>query len=127
MQGNHLFEYAVIRVVPRVEREEFLNTGVILYCQGKDFLQMIFSLDEKRIRDFCEKMEMEELKEHLDAFEHICMGRAEGGPISKLDMPSRFRWLTAKRSTVIQSSAVHPGFCEDPGEMLRRLYEQLVL
>lgn len=127
MQGNHLFEYAVIRVVPRVEREEFLNTGVILYCQPKNFLQMVFSLDEKRLKDFCEKMDMEELKEHLGAYDNICKGKAEGGPISKLDMPSRFRWLTAKRSTVIQSSAVHPGFCDDPGEMLQRLYSQLVL
>lgn len=127
MQGNHLFEYAVIRVVPRVEREEFLNTGVILYCQEKDFLQLLFTIDEKRIRDFCEKLDMDELKGHLVAFENICNGKEEGGPISKLDMPSRFRWLTAKRSTVIQTSAVHPGFCDDPMEMLEKLYEQLVL
>ena len=72
-------------------------------------------------------MDMDELKQHLVAFENICLGREEGGPISKLDMPSRFRWLTAKRSTVIQSSAVHPGFLDDPMDMLKRLYEQLVL
>ena len=127
MQGNHLFEYAVIRVVPRVEREEFLNAGVVLYCREKDFLQMIFTLDEKRIRDFCEKLDMEELKQHLCAFEHICLGRAEGGPIAQLDIASRFRWLTAKRSTIVQTSAVHPGFCDDPGDMLKKLHGQMVL
>jgi hypothetical protein len=127
MQGNHLFEYGVIRVVPRVEREEFLNAGVILYCREKGFLQMTFTLDEKRIRDFCEMLDMNELKEHFNAFEYICKGMAEGGPIAQLDIASRFRWLTAKRSTVVQTSAVHPGFCDDPGEMLHRLHGQLVL
>jgi hypothetical protein len=127
MQGNHLFEYAVIRVVPRVEREEFLNTGVILYCRGRDFLQMIFTLEEKRLRDFCSEMDMDDLKEQFCAFEHICAGRADGGPIAQLDIASRFRWLTAKRSTVVQTSAVHPGFCDDPLEMLHRLHAQLVL
>ncbi|MEO5563883.1 MAG: DUF3037 domain-containing protein [Chitinophagaceae bacterium] len=127
MQGNHLFEYAVVRVVPRVEREEFLNTGVILYCRGKNFLQMMYTLDKKRLTDFCDKLDVAELKEHHIGFEQICSGSAEGGPIAQLDMASRFRWLTAKRSTVVQTSAVHPGFCDDPMEMLHRLHQQMVL
>jgi hypothetical protein len=127
MQGNHLFEYAVVRVVPRVEREEFLNTGVILYCRGKNFLQMMYTLDKKRLTDFCDNLDITELKEHYIAFEQICSGSTEGGPIAQLDMASRFRWLTAKRSTVVQTSAVHPGFCDDPLEMLHRLHKQMVL
>jgi hypothetical protein len=127
MPGNHLFEYAVIRVMPRVEREEFLNVGVILYCRAKDFLQLMFTLDKKRLDHFCADIDIAELKEHLCAFEHICQGTPEGGPISKLDMASRFRWITAKRSTIVQTSEVHPGFCDDPTEMLHRLHAQLVL
>jgi hypothetical protein len=127
MQGNLLFEYAVIRIVPRVEREEFLNAGVILYCRDKNFLQMRYSLDQERLKSFCDNLDMDELKQHLCAFEHICMGRSEGGPISKLDTGSRFRWLTAKRSTIVQPSEVHPGLCDDPGEMLERLYGQMVM
>jgi hypothetical protein len=127
MQGSYLFEYAVIRVVPRVEREEFLNTGVILYCREKDFLQMLFSLNEKKLKDFCEQLDLNELWQHLDVFEQICMGKSDGGPISSLDKASRFRWLTAKRSTVVQTSAVHPGLCDDPLAMLHHLNHQLVL
>jgi hypothetical protein len=127
MQGNHLFEYSVVRMVPRVEREEFLNIGVILYCRGKDFLELIFSLNEKKLKDFCDGVDVNELKAHMAAFEHICLGKEEGGPIAKLDTASRFRWLTAKKSTIVQTSAVHPGFCDDPMEMLHRLHAQLVL
>lgn len=127
MQENHLFEYAVIRVIPRVEREEFLNVGVILYCRGKNFLQLVFTLNEQRLHHFCSEIDIAELKEHLNAFEHICEGHEEGGPIAKLDIASRFRWLTARRSTVVQPSEVHPGLCDDPLEMLHRLHAQLVL
>jgi len=127
MPGNHLFEYAVVRVVPRVEREEFLNTGVILYCRSLQFLQLKYTLHEERLKHFCEQLDITELKEHFCAFDHICNGRPEGDPISKLDMASRFRWLTAKRSTVVQTSQVHPGLCDDPGEMLEKLHTQLVL
>lgn len=122
-----MFEYAVIRIVPRVEREEFLNAGVILYCRSQNFLQMLFNLDQERLRTFCQDLDMVDLKQHLCAFEHICMGREEGGPISQLDMASRFRWLTARRSTIVQTSEVHPGLCDDALEMLHRLQAQLVL
>jgi len=127
MQDQHLFEYAVIRVVPRVEREEFINVGVILYCADKKFLQAIYTLDASRMKCFSTQPDMDELQEHLCMFEHICTGGSEGGPIALLDAASRFRWLTATRSTVVQCSKVHPGLCTDPMETLERLHAQLVL
>jgi hypothetical protein len=127
MQDNHLFEYAVIRVVPRVEREEFLNIGVILYCKQKRFLQTIYTLNEPKLLMLCEKLDMDILKSYLCSFDQICKGAKNGGPIAQLDMPSRFRWLTATRSSILQCSKVHPGFCIDPLETLTRLHAQLVL
>lgn len=126
MPGKHLFEYAVIRVVPRVEREEFLNVGVILYCAAEGFLQTRFTLDEDRLRAFSGVLDMDELEARLRAFERICAGRREGGPIGQFAVSARFRWLTATRSTVVQTSAVHPGLCTDAGATLERLFEQLV-
>ncbi|MGX5691323.1 DUF3037 domain-containing protein [Arcticibacter tournemirensis] len=127
MQESYLFEYAVIRVVPRIEREEFLNAGVILYCAKKKFLECICMLDEERLLAFRGDTDIEEVKEHLQSLGYICLGTAAGGPIAKLDMASRFRWLTATRSTVVQASKVHPGLCKDPAETLGRLFNQLVL
>jgi hypothetical protein len=127
MPEKHVFEYAVIRVAPRVEREEFLNIGIILYCQQQRFLQIAFTLDEERLLAFSRTIDLGELKECLHAFGQICRGGAEGGPIGKLDMASRFRWLTATRSTIVQTSKVHPGLCENAAETLTRLHEQLVL
>lgn len=127
MQGKHLFEYAVIRIVPKVEREEFLNAGVVLYCKDRRFLQMMYAVNEQRIRAFCDKIDMNELQLHLQAFRSICDGEKDAGPIAMLDIPSRFRWLTAKRSTIVQTSQVHPGLCDDPLATLNRLYEQLVV
>ena len=123
---NHLFEYAVIRVVPRVEREEFMNIGVILYCSGQKFLNTLFALDEKRLHALYSDIDITELEEHLNAFKRICDGVKEGGPIASLDPASRFRWLTATRSTVIQTSKVHPGFCIDPDKTLKKLFAELV-
>jgi DUF3037 family protein len=127
MPDNHLFEYAVIRIVPRVEREEFLNTGVILYCAKERFLQTRYTLNEERLMAMCGGVDIEEVKVHLQAFDLIARGDAAGGPIAKLDLASRFRWLTATRSTVVQTSKVHPGLCTDPAQTLEKLYRQLVL
>lgn len=127
MSGKHLFEYAVIRVVPRVERQEFINVGVILYCQPQGFLQTVFNLNEPRLHAFCAELDLPELQERLRAFERICAGRATGGPIGQLPIAARFRWLTAIRSTVVQASAVHPGLCDDAATTLARLHAQLVL
>ena len=127
MQQTHLFEYAVVRVVPKVEREEFLNVGVILYCRELNFLKVLYSLNEDRLQIFCPQVDEQELLQNLQSFERICNGSEDAGPIGSLDIAGRFRWLTATRSTIIQSSKVHPGFCTDPAETLTRLYTQLVL
>lgn len=127
MQDYHLFEYAVIRVVPRVEREEFINAGVILYCARRKFLQVIIAADESRLAAFAAQSDINEIKQNLKALERICTGQKDGGPIGQLDLASRFRWLTATRSTVIQTSKVHPGFCKDPLAKLTQLVAEQVL
>lgn len=126
MQEQQLFEYAVIRIVPHVEREEFLNVGVVLYCSKMKFLQMKFLLDTNRLAVFCKSTDMQELEKYLLAFERICKGGADSGEIGKLPISERFRWLTATRSTVVQTSKVHPGFCDDAGDRLDLLFDQLV-
>lgn len=127
MQEHHLFEYAVIRVVPRVEREEFLNVGVILYCQKQGFLQSKFNLDHGRLQAFSGSVDVSALEEYLAALNRICIGGTKSGPIGSLPIASRFRWLTATRSTVVQTSKVHPGFCKNAGETLEKLFMDLVL
>ncbi|SFQ58751.1 DUF3037 domain-containing protein [Hymenobacter arizonensis] len=121
-----LFEYAVLRVVPRVEREEFLNVGVIVYCRSQGFLETRFELPEARLQAFAPDLDLEEITDRLQAFARICQGRATGGTIGQLPIAERFRWLTATRSTVVQTSPVHPGLCVDASEKLSRLYAQLV-
>lgn len=127
MPERYLFEYAIIRVVPRVEREEFLNVGVVLYCPKLKFLETKITFDDSRLHAVFTGINLAGLKENLAAFENICHGNFGFGPISQLDDASRFRWLTATRSTIIQSSKVHPGLCINPKETLLKLHEQLVL
>lgn len=127
MQDSHLFEYAVIRVVPRVEREEFLNVGVILYARKEGFLKTLFHLDKNKLSAFSDKLDIAEVESHLLSFQRICNGGPDSGPIGQLDMASRFRWLTATRSTVVQTSKVHPGFCDHPAEAIEKLFNQLVM
>jgi Protein of unknown function (DUF3037) len=126
MQEQHSFEYAVIRVVPKVEREEFMNVGVIVYCQSLGYLDASFTLDEERLRVLSPGLEMNEIKKHLAAFCKICKGGPNAGPIGRLDIGSRFRWLTATRSTVLQCSKVHPGLSPDPAATLKNLHARLV-
>lgn len=127
MQEKHLYEYAVIRFVPRVEREEFLNIGVVLYCAKKRFLETAFTLNESRLKVLDASFDIQEIEDNLRAFEKIAIGGEDGGPIGILPIADRFRWLTATRSTVIQCSKVHPGFCEEPGKTLLKLHKKLVL
>jgi hypothetical protein len=126
MQESHLYEYAVIRIVPRVEREEFLNVGVILYCADQDFLDVRFSINIERLQALFPQHDVEEAKKRLEVFDQICKGNPESGPIGKLAPASRFRWLTATRSTIVQVSPVHPGLCRNAGETLEKLFEELV-
>ena len=125
MPEDLLFEYAVIRVVPRVEREEFLNVGVVLYCAKRRFLKTQYVVNEERLKVFAD-MDITEIDCYLNAFERICNGDAESSAIARLPVAERFRWLTATRSTILQTSKVHPGLCKDPEEMLLRIFRQLV-
>lgn len=127
MQERHLFEYAVIRVVPRVEREEFMNVGVILYCASEKYLNVAFNVNQELFNAFKSELELSVVKANLKAIAKICEGGTNCGPIGNLDIASRFRWLTATRSTVVQTSKVHPGFCKDAAEMLVDLHQKLVL
>ncbi|MGN8070846.1 DUF3037 domain-containing protein [Mucilaginibacter sp. SG564] len=126
MQEPYLFEYAVIRVVPRVEREEFINVGVIVFCPKQKFLKVRFVWNEDRISALAPGLDLDCLKDNINSFERICHGDNHAGPIAQLDQPSRFRWLTATRSTVVQSSKVHPGLLLDAEATLNKLFAQLV-
>ena len=127
MQDKYLYEYAVIRIVPRVEREEFLNVGIILYCSKQGFLEAKIQLNEVRFNAFPCTVESSELQEYLQTWQRICKGGKDGGPIGKLPISSRFRWLTSTRSTIVQTSKVHPGFCNNATETLESLFQDLVL
>lgn len=127
MPAKHLYEYAVIRVVPRVERNECINVGVILYCPDRRFLDTMYELNEARLRAFSAHIDIDELRASLHSYHQISIAATDAGPIATLSLPERFRWLTATRSTIVQSSAVHSGLCHDPATMLRKLYKEMVL
>ena len=127
MQEKRLFEYAVIRIMPRVERGEFINVGVILYCASRKFLQLKYEIHSKKINTLCTECDLDEIKSYLDIFQRICQGDKTAGPIAVLPVAERFRWLTATRSTVVQTSRVHPGLCNEPEEMLSNLFNKLVM
>lgn len=127
MPAHNLFEYAIIRIVPRVEREEFLNVGVILYSRPAKFLAALYTLNSDRLLAFNSELDIAELDNYLQSLDRICKGAINAGPIGQLDLASRFRWLTATRSTIIQTSKVHPGFCNEPAAALERLFHEMVL
>ncbi|HEX7367052.1 MAG TPA: DUF3037 domain-containing protein [Pelobium sp.] len=127
MQGQHLFEYAIIRLVPRVEREEFINVGVIMFCKQQHFLKAKVKIDTAKLLVLDKDLDIEELNSNLNALTAICDGQQSASAIVGLDAPSRFRWLTATRSTVVQCSKVHPGFCEDLDVKLNKIFEEMVL
>lgn len=127
MPEQHSFDYAVLRVVPRVEREEFINAGVLLFCLGRNYLDARVHLDEARVRALWPETDVETLRQHLDAFPRICAGGADAGPIAQLSKRQRFHWLVAPRSTMIQVSPVHSGLCEAPDVTIEQLFRTLVL
>lgn len=127
MQEKHLYEYAVIRVVPRVEREEFLNVGIILFCKKAKFIKVLCSMNETKLQLFAADLDLEQLHLNLQAFEKVAHGEKSGGPIGQFEIPERFRWLTAIRSSAIQTSRPHSGFCDDLDQTVQRLLEELVL
>jgi len=127
MQDKHLYEYAVIRVVPRVEREEFINAGVILFCKRKRFVEVLYTVNQARLLSLCPDMDVQQLGLNLESFERIARGAKDGGPIAQFEAAERFRWLTAIRSSVIQTSRPHPGFSDDLDATAQRLFETVVL
>ena len=127
MQEKHLYEYAVIRVLPVTEREEFLNVGIILFSKHQKYIKVYYKIDEIKLRLFCADIDLNQLLLNLQAFEKIADGITDCGPIAMLDVPSRFRWLTAVRSSAIQTSRPHPGLCEDLEQTAKRLFEEMVL
>ncbi len=120
------FEYALLRVVPRVERGEFVNAGVVLYCQEKRFLDAAIDLDPERLRLLDPRLDAETVRAHLEAARRVCAGGPGAGPIGLLPPVQRFGWLVAPRSTVVQPGPVHTGLAEDPGEALDRLLQAMV-
>jgi Protein of unknown function (DUF3037) len=120
------YDYAVIRVVPRVDREEFLNVGVIISCPAKDFLEARIELDESRLLAFDPTLDIEAIRNHLASIPRICAGGPDAGPIGQLSQRERFHWLVAPRSTIIQTSRVHTGRCIDPDPVSERLLDRMV-
>lgn len=127
MPDKHLYEYAVLRLIPCVDRGECMNIGVVLYCKSKRFLDFKFTVDTNRIEAFYEAIDLKELGEHLISFQKICQGTRDAGLIGEQEQASRFRWLTARRSTILQASEVHPGYCNEPSEALSEIYDKMVV
>ena len=126
MPELYTFDYAIIRVVPRVEREEFINTGVILSCPARQFLKARTELNAQRLAAFAPQLEAETIQGYLDTISVICDGGSKAGAIGQLPQRSRFHWLVAPRSTIIQTSNVHSGFCAAPETALEHLLEKMV-
>jgi Protein of unknown function (DUF3037) len=126
MPSTKIYEYAILRLVPRVERGEYINLGVVLYCKHHKTLGFISSLNPSRTQALFADIDIKEIEMHLLAFDKICRATADSGPIGQLDQASRFRWLTAKRSTCLQTSEVHTGYCTDPKQALQKIFNEMV-
>jgi hypothetical protein len=120
------FSYAIYRLVPRLERGERVNVGVVVFCRPLDFLAARTGLDEARVAALWPEVDLGAVRPHLEAIERIAAGDQSGGPMAKLDTTARFHWLVAPSSTIIQPSAVHTGVCADPPAQLDHLFETLV-
>ncbi|RRQ45576.1 DUF3037 domain-containing protein [Chryseobacterium sp. SC28] len=127
MQEQKLYEYAVIRLVPKPEREEFFNVGLILFSKKEKFIKVKIHLCEEKLRLLDPSIDLDEVKKHLDSFVKIANGDKSAGSIAQLEIPERFRWLTAVKSAVIQTSRPHPGATLDLEKTFERLFEELVL
>ncbi len=121
------FDYAIVRVTPRVERAEFVNAGVILFCLERRFLGARIHVDEKRLAALWPELDVQIVRLHLEGMVKVCEGDANAGPIAQLSQRERFHWLVAPRSTIIQVSPVHSGLCETPELALERIFQELVL
>ncbi|WP_210151642.1 DUF3037 domain-containing protein [Chryseobacterium scophthalmum] len=126
MQEDKIYEYAVIRLVPKVEREEFFNIGLILFSKKEKFIKVEFYLCPDKFKLMHSKLDYDDITKNLESFKNIAEGKKEGGPIALLEIPDRFRWLTAVRSAVVQTSRPHPGKSKDLNQTFGKLFEELV-
>jgi DUF3037 family protein len=126
MRDHYTYEYAIIRVVPRVEREEFINVGVIVLCAAKKIIEARIELDERRLMAIDSTLDLESIRAHLASISAICNGGDQAGPIGRLTPSERFHWLVAPRSTIIQTSPVHTGRCNDLSAVIERLLDTMV-
>lgn len=127
MPELHLYEYAVVRLVPRVERDEFMNVGLVMLCRKLNWLHMDYRINPDLFSAFCPQTAIDEIINSLDAFRDIALGREVTSPIVHWEVAERFRWLTAVRSSILQTSRPHTGKTQDPESTFRRLFEQMVL
>lgn len=126
MPARRSFDYAIVRVVPRVERGELINAGVILHCPARRFLDARIELDIARLRALAPDVDVDAVHGHLASIPRVCAGGSEAGPIGQLPQRERFHWLVAPRSTIIQTSPVHAGLCMEPQEALDALMRRMV-
>ncbi|MCD1116292.1 DUF3037 domain-containing protein [Chryseobacterium turcicum] len=126
MQEDKIYEYAVIRLVPKVEREEFFNIGLVLFSKREKFIKVEFHLCPDKFKLMHNKLDYDDIIKNLESFKNIAEGKKEGGPIALLEIPDRFRWLTAVRSAVVQTSRPHPGKSKDLNQTFGKLFEELV-
>ena len=124
--SRHGYQYVVLRCVPRVEREEFLNVGVVLYCQGADFLEAAYRVEESRLRTLAPEVSVEDVDRALETICEVCRGVTGGGLPTLGSLGRRFGWLSAPRSTVVQPGPVHGGLTADPAAELQSLLQRLV-
>jgi hypothetical protein len=127
VRGNCTYDYAIVRVVPRVDRGEQINVGIILSCVDSDFLDMRIALDEARLRAIAPDVDLDAVNAALDTLRAVCKGGAQAGPVGELPARGRFRWMVSPRSTVVQTSSVHTGRTDDPTAALQHLFESMVL
>lgn len=127
MQNRVTYEFAIIRFVPKVEREEFINVGVLLFSKQKKYFGIKYITDSERLKTFSTDIDQNMIFEYLKAWEVICMGGTQGGTIGELELSDRFRWLAAAKSTMLQCSPTHPGLCLDPEKELEDLFNRYVL
>lgn len=126
MRAPVSYDYAVVRAVPRVDREEFINVGVILFAKACHFLEARVEVNEARLLALAPEADIDLVRRHADAMPRICSGVEDAGPIARLSQSERFHWLAAPRSTIIQVSPVHSGLCDDPAAQLNELFLRLV-
>lgn len=127
MQEDKIYEYAVIRLVPKVEREEFFNIGLVMFSKKEKFIKVDFYLCPDKFRLMRSKLDYEDVIQNLESFKKIAEGKKDGGPIAQLDIPDRFRWLTAVRSASVQTSRPHPGKSKDLEKTFEKLFQELVI